>query len=54
VTMSRSSVTATSIAIASRLMAEVGIPALQESCAVLEHKRSQPIQLMRAKNTPQG
>src|SRR5215470_1221787 len=47
-TTMRSSVTWTSTAVASGLMAEVGIPCLEKRCAMFDHQSAQPIYLMRS------
>src|SRR5262249_53594489 len=47
-TMSRSSITVTSTAVASTLTVEVGIPCLQKRQTMLDHKRSEPVYLMSA------
>src|SRR6266849_3875296 len=48
-TFSRSSVTVTSIAVASTLMAEMGIPGLFESYAILNQERPQTVDFRRPK-----
>src|SRR2546428_8669853 len=48
-TVSRSSVTVTSTAVASTLMAEMGIPGLFESYAILDQERPQTIDFGRPK-----
>src|SRR5579871_763549 len=44
----RSSITATSTAVASNLTAEVGMPSLHKIHAVLDHQQTEPVQLVRA------